>query len=415
MCFFPLPNVNVNSPSYKKGVLEYKCGACPECLRDLANPWVLRCVYEARSHKHNCMVTLTYDSYLYDSRGRVLGEKTPDPDIKVSKRHVQLFIKRLRKWYSGISDEKIKYRVAAEYGSRTHRAHYHIILFGVRFPDCVPYKKSKRGNSIFKSCILTNLWGYGICTVDSINISGAVARYCTKYTAKTRSQGTFSLSSQRIGFSELLKDFSGGPYSIDGRIYAVPRFIWQWYIQSKYSDSFPHMDYRYVNRTPDTIASGAFQRSRLRRKLYMHVRDADPVYCSYLICMRRVAEQADSIRLPVRDRIRLLPENKWHFYKVDALKALDERESGIPVPAPGSNCISAFERWKGHTLLRCPRRSHLPCSPCPNTASDTKIVQKVSGLVSVLIGRRRKRRVLLDNRNIFVFFDENSLDNPFDL
>lgn len=72
MCLFPLKNYNTNSVAYQRGVTEFDCGACPECLQKRSNVWALRCVYEARQHAYNCMITLTYDSFVRDSKGCVV-------------------------------------------------------------------------------------------------------------------------------------------------------------------------------------------------------------------------------------------------------------------------------------------------------------------------------------------------------
>lgn len=378
MCFFPLPNENFNSLAYRKGVREFDCGACPECLRKRSNIWALRSVYECKSHVFNCMVTLTYDDYERDSRGNIIRELPPDSDRHVVKRDVQLFIKRLRKWYSSFSDEKLKYIACAEYGSRTHRAHYHCILFGVRFPDLVYYKKSKRGNVIYKSNILTKLWRHGICTVDSINVGSAVARYCTKYCAKSRSEDTFMLSSQKVGYEYLKRDFNGLSYFIDGREYPVPRFIWEDYITNKYQRKFlylknaPLLSPKYINACYDDnheflLNSFEFERSRKQRSFYRKVRDKDSLYVRYLDYWMNKGRSFEIVQTPVLNRLNLLDEGKFHRYKVAAREILSLRSRGVPNVAPGSNCVSAYFRWlekRGISLARSPSR--------PYRASDTK-------------------------------------------
>lgn len=379
MCLFPLPNCNFSGLAYKKGIKEFSCGSCPECLRKRSSVWALRAVYEARSHLYNCMITLTYDTFKY-SGSPSLEENPVDPTIEVNKRHIQLFIKRLRKWYSTISSEPIKYLCCAEYGSRTHRAHYHLILFGVRFPDIIKYKRSKRNNIIYRSAILDKLWGHGICSVDSININGAAAAYCTKYTAKSRSDDTFMLCSQHIGLSELLKDFNGRSYVIEGREYPIPRAVWQVFITTKYNSKPAYrgrFDFRYVNHNPE-LYNNAFADDTLYkkfshlRKMYRFIRDRDPLYIGYLEYWKTRGEQFNSILPPIKTRILLLDDGKFHTYKTRALEVLSMRYRFIPYPAPGSNCISAYEKWKLSAVPVSAPRFTCPIPPCHNRASDTK-------------------------------------------
>lgn len=411
MCLFPIANPDPNGIAGKKGLLNFKCGACPECLREKASAWALRAVFEAKQHAYNCMITLTYDTYKYtkDGRfdGRHLEEMPVDPTIEVSKRHIQLFIKRLRKRFNG---QKIKYICAAEYGSKTHRAHYHLILFGVRFPDLRYYKKSSRGNVIYNSPLLEKLWTFGICTVDNINVSEASARYCTKYCAKDRSDETFMLFSQGIGIDALLQDFNGECYWVNGRRYPIPRAVWQRYIMAKYKDRYPRMDYRYVNRDysfPDKFSylkDVRYVRASFNRAWYRLIRDKDPVYRHYLAYWKEFSEQRKACEQPVRQRIYLL-SNKHYWYKMEALMANSIREKH-PVIPPRSNCRSAYERYldRLHQKTGC----HLPLFPCLIKASDT---------IATPLGVAYKRKngySVINHEKILINF-ENSIDNPFDL
>lgn len=373
MCLLPLPNLNFDSVAYKKGVREFDCGACPECLRKRSNLWALRAVYESRAHSHNCMITLTYDNFIRDSKGRIVGETDVDPDLKVNQRDVQLFIKRLRKWYSTFSDKPIRYIACAEYGSRTHRAHYHLILFGVRFPDLHFYKKSKRGNQIYMSPILSRLWSHGICTVDSVSVRSAVARYCTKYCAKSRSDETFMLCSHHIGLDGLLRDFNGLNYMIDGREYTIPRVVWEHYITSKYSKyrgliNVGNFSPKYVNRDKSLSEFSDdyfFEYSKKQRCYYRSIRDKDPVYVNYLDYWKKRGQLFESLQNSRRQRILQLDDSKFHFYKVSALECYDKRKSlFVPFVAPGSNCISAYCRYVERHW------SFAPLSR-PNRANDT--------------------------------------------
>ena len=143
MCMFTFPNRS--SPrALLKGIERFECGGCPECLQKKSRQWALRCGMEARVNV-GMMITLTYDTY----RNGVDGEENPvDTSLCVQKTHAQRFIKRLRKHFP---NKTIKYLLTAEYGKKTHRAHYHALIFGVMFNDLRYYKKSKRGNIIYKS------------------------------------------------------------------------------------------------------------------------------------------------------------------------------------------------------------------------------------------------------------------------
>ncbi|QXN75165.1 replication initiator protein [Microvirus mar34] len=375
MCLFPIPNSDFNSPAYKKGVKFFDCGACPECLHKRAGTWALRAVYESMAQKENCMITLTYDNFVRDKRGNIIGETPVNPDLKVNIRDIQLFFKRLRKWLSKTYGKSCKYLCSAEYGSRTHRAHYHCILFGVKFPDLVYYKKSKRGNIIYMSHILTELWGHGICTVDSNNVKASIARYCTKYCAKSRSDETFMLTSHSIGLDMLYKHFNGKSYYVDGTEYPVPRIVWQRYISEKYKGTPYAFTYRYVNKTEDTLYNGVYENNCRQRSLYRYLRDQDPCYIKYLAYWQRKGQQIESIQPDVRSRILALDDRKYHNYKVAALRVYDfKQSSGSFLFAPGSSRGKRlfFEQNLPRFNLILNFVDHLPLNSRLITASDTK-------------------------------------------
>ncbi|WGL31135.1 replication initiator protein [Dipodfec virus UOA04_Rod_736] len=364
MCFFPLPNNNVNGSAYKKGITEFDCGACPECLRKRSNVWALRSVYEARSHNHSCMITLTYDKFKYENNPSA-GELPVDPTIVCNKRHIQLFIKRLRKWWSKEHSTPIKYLCCAEYGNRTHRAHYHLILFGVDFEDKFYYKKSKRGNPIYMSATLKKLWGYGICTIDSIRVRASVAKYCTKYVAKQRTSDTFMLCSQGIGFDALMQDFNGRSYFIDGQEYPVPHFIWNEYIMRKYSSEYPFMSYKYVNKPRDDFDYSAFEESNLRRSVFRAIRDVDPLYRSYLNYWSNKSQLFERKRKPTFYRLFELPRPKYQTYITKALECLSLRKIYPYFPAPNSNCVGMHLRYSD----KC-RRKYIPLQYSPSASTS---------------------------------------------
>lgn len=402
MCLFPskIPN---NTVAYKKGMRYFDCGVCPECMRKRSSSWALRSVYEAREHAHNCMITLTYDKFKYNSKGEIIGEEDVNPDLKVNVSHIQKFIKRLRKHFS----HPLKYIACAEYGSTTHRAHYHCILFNVRFNDATFYKRSKRGNPIYLSNTLTKLWSHGICTVDSINVFSGVARYCTKYCAKSRSNDTFMLCSQGIGLKGLLKDFNGKSYYIDGREYPVPRIVWQEYITQCYSDFPVLFSYKYVNKSRyfynDNLDE--YNKASARRFVYRFLRDNNPVYKSYISYWNQKSQIFEQLQDSVINRIYALNNSKYHNYKVAALKCYEKRLAFIPFPSPGRDSTSEYNRYilEICSRLRLPFR-HLLDPSRPNMASDTILAIKTTILdIKGYISSLKPKKIPVKSEQISFF------------
>jgi hypothetical protein len=93
------------------------CSKCPPCKKRRTSGWSFRLVKEGERSKSALFVTLTYDTkhVPISNKGYMNLEKTD----------IQKFMKRLRK----LSNEKLKYYVCGEYGSKNMRPHYHLIIF----------------------------------------------------------------------------------------------------------------------------------------------------------------------------------------------------------------------------------------------------------------------------------------------
>lgn len=146
--------------------VDVPCGQCIGCRLSYSRNWAIRCVHEASLHDENCFVTLTYDD------GNV-----PDSG-SLNRRHIQLFLKRLRKKFTG---KKIRFYCCGEYGELLSRPHYHLILFGFDFEDKVLWSV-RDGVRLYRSEILEKLWIYGYSTIGNVTYESAayVARYCLK-------------------------------------------------------------------------------------------------------------------------------------------------------------------------------------------------------------------------------------------
>ena len=124
----------------ENGGHQVPCGKCYNCKRRRASSWSVRLMNEYNHSTSGHFVTLTYDSkYIPISKK---GFRT------LNKKHLQEFFKRLRQWH-GKNHTSIKYYAVGEYGGKTYRPHYHIILFNANielieksWSDCVN-KKSK--------------------------------------------------------------------------------------------------------------------------------------------------------------------------------------------------------------------------------------------------------------------------------
>lgn len=146
--------------------LSVPCGQCIGCRMSKAQEWQTRLHHEGMQHERSSFLTLTYsDEFL-------------PPGGTLCVRDLQLFMKRLRKRLA----HKIRFFAAGEYGDRTLRPHYHLILFGEDFPDRVPWRKTGSGHVIYRSKLLEGVWALGHAELGTVTPEscGYVARYCLK-------------------------------------------------------------------------------------------------------------------------------------------------------------------------------------------------------------------------------------------
>lgn len=111
------------------GVGVVPCGRCPNCRSNKRQSWIYRLECEARQYPLSLFVTLTYDDEHLPME-RIGSDLFAQEVPVVSKRDVQLFMKRLRRKYE---DYKIRFFLTSEYGTENGRPHYHMILFGFPF------------------------------------------------------------------------------------------------------------------------------------------------------------------------------------------------------------------------------------------------------------------------------------------
>lgn len=162
--------------------VEVPCGQCIQCRLSRARDTAIRCVHEARFYEANCFLTLTVND---DHLDKIF------PGGSLCHRPFQLFMKRLRKRFEGVTEivhprtgkkvRPIRCVMCGEYGELLKRPHYHVLLFNFDFPDKKLF--SKRGDTrLYISKILEELWPYGFATIGDVTFDSAA--YVSKYVTK---------------------------------------------------------------------------------------------------------------------------------------------------------------------------------------------------------------------------------------
>jgi len=151
---------------FKEFELKLPCGQCRGCRLERSRQWALRCLHESELYDRNCFITLTYDDdHISQNRS-------------IDVREFQLFMKKLRKYFSG---EKIRFFHCGEYGEKFGRPHYHACLFNFDFDDKVLHS-IRNGFRLYVSDTLNHIWNKGQCMIGDVTFESAayVARYIMK-------------------------------------------------------------------------------------------------------------------------------------------------------------------------------------------------------------------------------------------
>lgn len=226
--------------SLKLPFKEIPCGKCIGCRLEYSRQWANRLMLEMEYHEFAYFVTLTYsDDFLprnpvTDVNGQVIGWSQ-----SLRKSHLSKFMKHLRKHFG----DGIRFYGAGEYGKKTLRPHYHLILFGLSLDDLKLYKRNRQGDSLYTSKSLERCWSNyvgvrsdGIKYYDKIGhvvvapASWETCAYTARYVTKKMS-GEFEEK-----FKELNMEL---PFSLCSR---RPGIGHQWYVD--HPDLF---DYEYIN------------------------------------------------------------------------------------------------------------------------------------------------------------------------
>ena len=138
-------------------------------------------------HSSAYFVTLTYDD-LHLPINHYCDMETGEIGSTASlvKRDLQLFMKRLRKAHCAKygDDALLRFFAAGEYGSQTHRPHYHAIIYGLKLDDLKFYKRNSfpQNYDLYNSDWLTKIWSKGHVVVG--NVTWDTCAYTARYIVK---------------------------------------------------------------------------------------------------------------------------------------------------------------------------------------------------------------------------------------
>lgn len=189
------------APAY----MQVPCGHCIGCLRKKQNDWSIRISEQLKQSTRNCFVTLTYsDEHLplaFSVDGIEVRGSLCKSDYQKWLKHLRINLNR-----QGVSSPS--FFVCGEYGSRTFRPHYHVVVCGATtqmIEKSLDYWRDRYGFVLSKDIGLSN------------NDRQAVGMYVGKYSSK----GVF------IEKSPLMRPFLEKPFCeashFLGRKYIVDR------------------------------------------------------------------------------------------------------------------------------------------------------------------------------------------------
>ena len=167
------------------------CGHCTGCKMQNASSWANRMEMELPYHETAWFITFTYDDehvpWSYN-QGLGVNKRTGEIEIEnltLNYEDMQKFWKRLRRYleYHKLNTGKLMYFQAGEYGGKTHRPHYHAIVYDlpIEQKDLKVYKK-RNGSVYYNVDWLTKLWGMGHIVIAPAEWKAMAytARYTTK-------------------------------------------------------------------------------------------------------------------------------------------------------------------------------------------------------------------------------------------
>lgn len=189
----------------------YACKTCNLCLNYKRYDWTLRALNEWKNWQNHYFITLTFDNEHYNN-------------FWFEPRFFSKWVKTKLKKNIG----ECKYLASQEFGEKTFRKHYHLILFtNYIFSDIEPIKKSKRNNIIYTSKKLNELWKYG--SINQINLISSTAeiKYVCSYSVKElkNSKSNWRIPPNYQGEKLIISRGFGDKLNLDSNLEMIPKTI----------------------------------------------------------------------------------------------------------------------------------------------------------------------------------------------
>ena len=170
---------NSRKSSQELAPFEFECRKCLPCRLKIGREKAIRAMHEAKMHKENIFLTLTYSE-----------ENLKSPRLNYY--DFELFMKRLledlnRNITCKENRHILPFMVTGEYGDKTKRPHWHVLLFNYRPHDAQHHRYTDLGHQVFKSDYIAKIWKHGFIEFGEITMESA--SYVGRYAAKKLSHG----------------------------------------------------------------------------------------------------------------------------------------------------------------------------------------------------------------------------------
>lgn len=216
MCLSPIHLYNLEGN--RRVWYDVPCGKCVECKSSRRNQYVLKLYNEFLNCSNAYFVTLTYN---VDHVPYVISSDTGEINLTLDIGDFQRCIKRVRRqyYYKHKSNFKVVYFICGEYGSRTHRPHYHLVLFNVDDDFLSLFKSDWVSN-----CGFVQIKQIGMSQRDFVRSSLYVSKYVVKK----------DFDPLLVDYSEVVEKFKGRKMFVSTSHFFGQNYDWDFLFQCNF-------------------------------------------------------------------------------------------------------------------------------------------------------------------------------------